>query len=109
VQLGDLERVAEPGHGGRGAAAGDQRPPDRVVPPLAGPAVEAVAEADRLAGAVVGDRQRAESRVGGVPGHGRPAARKQPSGRLHRRRVHRDQLVDPGGELGQAELGDGNR
>src|SRR6266699_2827721 len=109
VQLGDLERVAEPGRGGRGAAAGDQRPADRVVPPLAGRAVEAVAEADRLAGSVLGDRQRAEPRVGGVPGHGRPAARQQLGGRPHRRRVHRDQLVEPGGELGRAQLGDGNR
>ena len=44
------------------------------MPPLAGRPVEAVAEADRIAGSVVGDRQRAEPRVDGVPGHDRPAA-----------------------------------
>src|SRR4029077_6623532 len=41
--------------------------------------VETVAEADRLAGPVVGDRQRAEPRVAGVPGHDRPAARQPPA------------------------------
>ena len=109
VQLRDLERVVEPGRGGSVAAAGGQRPAHRVVPPLAGRAVEAVAEAGRLAGPVVGDRQRAEPRVSGVPGHDRPAARQQLGGRPHRRRVHRDQLVEPGGELGRAQLADGDR
>ncbi len=109
MQLGDLERVAEPRCGGRVAVAGDQRPAHRVVPPLGGRAVEAVAEADRLAGSVVGDRQRAEPRVDGMPGHDRPAARQQFRGRPHRRRIHRDQLVEPGGEFGRAQLGDGNR
>ena len=109
VQFGDLERVVQPGRGGRGAAAGGQRPAHRVVPPLAGRPVEAVAEADRLAGSVVGDRQRAEPRVDGVPGHDRPAARQQLRGWPHRRRVHRDQLVEPGGELARVQLGDGDR
>jgi hypothetical protein len=72
-------------------------------------AVEAVAEADRLAGPVVGDRQRAEPRVAGVPGHDRPAARQQLGRRAHRGRVHRDQLVEPGDELGRAQLADRDR
>ena len=108
VQLRDLERVVEPGRGGSVAAAGGQRPAHRVVPPLAGRAVEAVAEAGRRAGPVVGDRQRAEPRVAGVPGHDRPAARQQLGGRPHRGRVHRDQLVEPGGEFGRGQLAGGN-
>jgi len=106
VQLGDLERVAEPGRGGRLAVAGGQRPAHRVVPPLAGHPVEAVAEADHGAGAVVGDRQRAEPRVDGVPLHDGPAARQQFGGRPHRRRVHRDQLVEPDSELGRVQFAD---
>jgi hypothetical protein len=109
VQFGDLERVVQPGRGGRVTAFGGQRPAHGVVPPLARRPVEAVAEADRLARSVVGDRQRAEPRVGGVPGHDRPAARQQLRGRPHRRRVHCDQLIEPGGELARVQLGDGNR
>jgi hypothetical protein len=109
VQLRDLERVVEPGRGRLVAAAGGQRPAHRVVPPLAGRAVEAVAEADRLAGPVVRDRQRAEPRVSGVPGHDRPAARQQLGCRAHRRGVHRDQLVEPGDELDRAQLADRDR
>jgi len=109
VQFGDLERVVQPGRGDRGTAAGGQRPGHRVVPPLAGRPAEAVAEADRLAGSVVGDRQRAEPRVDGVPGHDRPAARQQLGGRPHGRRVHRDQLIEPGGELARVQLADRDR
>ena len=109
VQLGDLERVVQPGRGGGRAVSGGQCTGYRVVPPLAGRAVEAVAEPGRRTGSVLGGQQRAESRLGGVPGHDRPPARQHFGWRPHRRRVHRDHLIEPRGELAGAQLADRKR
>jgi hypothetical protein len=102
VQLGDLEGIVQPGRGGGCAMGAGYRPGHRVMPPLAGPAVEAVAEPGRRAGSVLGSQQRAEARVGGVPGHDRPPARQQLAGRPHGRRVHRDHLLEPRDEFARA-------
>jgi len=108
VEFGDFERVVHPGASGLGAAGGSQGVPDRVVPPLADGSVEAVAEADRL-GPVIDDDQRPEPRVGGVPGHDGLAAGQQFGGRPHRRRVHRDQLIEARGEVTGVKFADGER
>jgi len=102
VQLGDLERVVQPGRGGSRAMGSGQPAGHRIVPPLAGRAVEAVAEPGWRTGSVLGGQERTEPRMGGVPGHDRPPARQHLGGRPHRSRVHRDHLIEPRDELAGA-------
>src|ERR1017187_3443309 len=119
VDLGDLERVAQPGLGVVTASGRVQGTPDQVVPPLAGLAVEPVGEGDDRAallrarpGRIIPMpsaspgryRHGVERRMAGMSFHDRPAARQLQLRRAHGSRVDRHHGVEFREEACLAEI-----
>ncbi|KOX23444.1 hypothetical protein ADL05_02960 [Nocardiopsis sp. NRRL B-16309] len=86
VDLGDLQGVGQVAAHVARPAVGAQPLHDRVVPPLAGAAVEGVGETDGVRAAQGGDR--AEPGVGGVAVHDGGPPGQLLRGRAHGRLVH---------------------